>query len=126
MIEQINTASPTVLAFKLSGKLHNEEYERFIPLIEQAMKEQGKVRILADMEDFHGWDMPALWDDIKFATGHFSEIERIAIVGDQKWEAWMAQVCKPFTHATIRYFDQVDEGAAWGWVQEGIPVQKAA
>jgi hypothetical protein len=110
----------------LSGKLHDDDYEMFMPVIEAAIKEHGTMRVIAKLEDFHGWDLPGLWEDVKFTTGHYSDIERIAIVGDQKWEAWMAQVCKPFTHARVRYFDKVDEGAAWGWVQEGPALQQAA
>ena len=46
-----------------------------------------------------------LWDDIKFSTTHCTKIERIALVGEKKWEEWMAKVCKPFTMAKIKYFD---------------------
>src|SRR5260221_5276888 len=95
-------------------------------IIEAHIKEHGRLRIIADLENFHGWALTAIWDDIKFTTAHFSDIERVAMVGDKEWEAWMTQVCKPFSHATVRYFDRIDEGAAWGWVQEGIPLQKAA
>jgi hypothetical protein len=115
MIEQLPETSGKVLAFKMSGKLHDEDYKTFVPLVDAAIAKEGKVRLLAQFEDFHGWDMHALWDDIKFATTHCAKIERIALVGDRKWEEWMAKVCKPFTLATIRYFDasQVDAAKAW-------------
>jgi len=32
-------------------------------------------------------------------------VERIALVGEKKWEKCMAGVCKPFTLAKIKYFD---------------------
>ena len=69
--------------------------------------------MLVWFHDFHGWDMHALWDDTKFATTHCSKIEKIAMVGESKWEEWMAKVCKPFTMAKIEYFDvsQIDD--AW-------------
>lgn len=84
--------------------------------MDAAIAEDGKVRILAQFEDFKGWDARALWDDIKFATTHCTKIERLALVGDKAWEKWMAQVCKPFTMAEIKYFDvrQIDD--AWNWV----------
>ena len=65
----------------------------------------GKVRLLAWFHDFHGWDAKALWDDIKFSVTHCTKVDRIALVGEKKWEEWMAKVCKPFTMATIKYFD---------------------
>jgi hypothetical protein len=118
MIEQLKSDSPKVVAFKLSGKLHDEDYKKFVPLVDDAIAKAGKVRILAQFHDFHGWDMHALWDDIKFSTTHCTKIERIALVGDKSWEKWMAQVCKPFTMAKIRYFDASEVAAAWAWLAE--------
>jgi hypothetical protein len=112
MIEQLPAPSEKVLAFKMSGKLHDEDYKRFVPLIDAVAAREGKVRLLAQFEDFQGWDLQALWDDIKFATIHCTKIERIALVGDKKWEQWMAKVCKPFSMASVRYFDASDAAAA--------------
>ncbi len=33
-----------------------------------------------------------------------SDIERVAVVGDKKWEKEMVVACQPFTKAKIRYF----------------------
>jgi hypothetical protein len=118
MIEQLKTDSPKVLGFRLSGKLHDADYKTFVPAVEAAIEAQGKVRLLAVFEDFHGWDLHALWDDIKFSTKHCTDIERIALVGDRKWEEWMAKVCKPFTAAKIRYFDASELAAARAWLAE--------
>jgi hypothetical protein len=116
MIEQLPESSGKVLAFKLSGKLRDEDYKTFVPMVDAAVAKEGKVRLLARFEDFHGWDLPALWDDIKFATTHCNKIERIALVGNKKWEEWMAKVCQPFTMATVRYFDASEADAARAWV----------
>jgi hypothetical protein len=118
MIEQLPLTTGKVLAFKLSGKLHDGDYKTFVPLIDDAIAKSGKVRILAQFHDFRGWDLHALWDDIKFSTTHCTKIERIAIVGDKTWEKWMAMVCKPFTRASVRYFDEHELAAAAAWLEE--------
>jgi hypothetical protein len=118
MIEQLPSSSDKVLAFKMSGKLHDEDYKTFVPLVDAAIAQQGKVRLLAQFQDFQGWDAKALWDDIKFATTHCTKIDRIALVGEKKWEQWMAKVCKPFTMAKLRYFDAAELDAAKVWVAE--------
>jgi hypothetical protein len=118
MIEQLPESSETILGFRMSGKLHAEDYKKFVPVIDEALAKQGKVRLLAQFEDFHGWDLHALWDDIKFATTHCTKIDRIAMVGDKTWEKWMALVCKPFTLAKVRYFDASKLDAAWAWLRE--------
>jgi hypothetical protein len=115
MIEQLSGLPDNVLGFKMSGKLHDEDYKAFVPLVDAAVAQQGKVRLLAQFHDFHGWDAHALWDDVKFSTSHCTKLERIALVGEKKWEQWMAKVCKPFTMAKIEYFDasEFDEARAW-------------
>jgi hypothetical protein len=118
MIEQLSSPSDKILGFKMSGKLHDEDYKTFVPLIDTAVSQQGKVRLLAQFHDFHGWDLHALWDDIKFSTTHCTKIERIALVGDKKWQEWMAKVCKPFTMAKLKYFDAADLDTAWKWLSE--------
>jgi hypothetical protein len=120
MIEVLPTDNDKVLAFKMSGKLHDVDYARFVPAIDAAVAKHGKVRLLAQFHDFHGWDMKALWDDIKFSTTHCTKIDRIALVGEKTWEAWMAKVCKPFTMAKIEYFDASKIDDAKQWLNEGL------
>lgn len=117
MIEQLTRDSSKALGFKMSGKLHDQDYKTFVPLVDKAIAEQGKVRMLAQFHDFHGWDAKALWDDIKFSTTHCTKIERIALVGEKKWEEWMAKVCKPFTMAQLKYFSANEIESAWQWLE---------
>jgi hypothetical protein len=118
MIEQLTGLGGKAVGFKMSGKLHDEDYKKFVPLVDAAIAKEGKVRVLAQFHDFHGWDAKALWDDIKFSTTHCTKIERIALVGDKAWEKWMATVCKPFTMAKIKYFDIAELDAAKKWIEE--------
>jgi hypothetical protein len=120
MVEQLPPVADNVLAVKLSGKLHDEDYKKFVPLVDAALakSKSGKVRLLAQFHDFAGWDLHALWDDIKFSTTHCTAFERIALVGEKKWEEWMAKVCKPFTMAKIQYFDAEQIDAARAWIAE--------
>lgn len=116
MIEQIPLDSEQALGFKMSGKLHDEDYKKFVPSIDAAVAQHGKIRLLAVFHDFHGWDLHALWDDIKFSTTHCTKIDRIALVGEKTWEKWMAKVCKPFTMAKIHYFEAGEMEAAKDWL----------
>lgn len=120
MIEQLKTGSPKVVAFRLSDKLRDVDYRSFVPALEAAIAAAGPIRLLAKFEDFHGWDLHAAWDDFKFGVQHHSDIERIALVGDRAWEQWMAKLCKPFTHAQVRYFDALQHEAAWAWLRAGL------
>jgi hypothetical protein len=104
------------IEIELSGKLTKEDYAAFVPAIDSAISQRGKVRLLVVMRDFHGWTAGALWEDVKFDWKHYSDIEQLAIVGEKKWEAGMAHFCRPFTRARIKYFDVSDIDAARGWI----------
>jgi stage II sporulation SpoAA-like protein len=118
MIKMLTGLAPHSVGFTLSGKLHDEDYKTFVPAVDAAIAQDGKVNVLAQFHDFHGWDAKALWDDIKFSTTHCTKIKRIALVGEKNWEKWMAKVCKPFTMAKIRYFDASEIDAAKTWLSE--------
>ncbi|MBI1246938.1 STAS/SEC14 domain-containing protein [bacterium] len=103
---------------RISGTLTAADYETFVPEIEKQIQEFGKLRLLVELHDFHGWTMGALWDDIKFDAKHWADIKRLAIVGESKWEAGMAVFCKPFTSASVKYFDHTKLEEAKKWLVE--------
>ena len=110
-----------ILVIQVSGKLTKADYERFVPEFDRLIEHHGKLRLLFDMTDFHGWDASAMWEDIKFGVKHFADIERLAMVGETRWQHGMATFCKPFTTATIRYFDHADAAAARQWLEQSQP-----
>ena len=105
-----------VLEVRVTGKLGHADYEHFVPEFERLLKQHEKLRVLFEMVEFHGWEGAAMWDDIKFDVKHFSDIERLALVGDRKWEKGMSIFCRPFTTAKIRYFDRASIAEARAWV----------
>ena len=107
-----------LLAVHVSGKLVKADYEHFVPEFERLVRLHGKLRVLFDMTGLHGWTAGALWEDTKFATHHFSDIDRLAVVGEKKWQEGMATFCKPFTKATVKYFDHTDAAEARKWLAE--------
>jgi len=119
MAETIDiVASGKLIEVRLTGKLTKEAYEKLVPVVDQKIKEFGKVRFLVILEDFHGWTMGALWEDTKFDLAHWRDIEKLAIVGETKWEEGMATFCKPFTAAKIKYFDHAKLEDARKWIAE--------
>ncbi len=117
MFEITENASGNIIELSLTGKLSKDAYEAFVPLTEAQIEEHGNVRMLVELHDFHGWDAGALWEDIKFEMKHFNHIERLALVGETKWEKGMATFCRPFTTAKIKYFDRADIAEAREWIR---------
>ena len=113
-------AEGKILHVRLSDKLAREDYESLMPAFERLIEQHGKLRILLEMDEFHGWTAGALWEDIKLDFKHFNDVERIAMVGDKAWQKGMSVFCKPFTTATIRYFEHSQIGEAREWIGEGV------
>lgn len=115
MIELVEQDSGRILQLCVTGKLVKEDYEVFVPVVERLIERYGKIRVLMEMRDFHGWSAAALWEDVKFDLKHFRGIERLAFIGETSWQKGMATFCKPFTTAQIRFFprEQAEEAMAW-------------
>ena len=105
-----------ILVVHVSGKLAKADYAHFVPEFERLVRLHGKLRLLFDMTDFHGWDAGAAWEDFKLGIKHFSDIERLAMVGEKKWQHDMATFSKPFTKAKVRYFDHADAAESREWL----------
>ena len=113
-------AEGKILVVQATGKLSKADYEEFVPETERLIKQFGKIRVLFEMHDFHGWEIAGVWEDMKFDLKHFRDIERLAIVGEKAWEHGMTVFCRPFTTAKLRYFDSSKAEDATNWVEEGI------
>jgi hypothetical protein len=111
------SAEGKILEVQVSGKLTKEDYSEFVPHVERLIEQHGKIRVLFYLNDFHGWSAGALWEDVKFDWKHFRDIERLAIVGESKWQEGMAVFCKPFTTAEVRYFEHEQLPEARQWIQ---------
>lgn len=118
MFQEIPVNEKKVFAFKAVGRLTHDDYQSFLPKLEQLLADEGRISILLELENFHGWDMEAAMDDYRFGMAHQESFERIAIIGDKRWEKWMAFLTKPFVEAKVRFFEHEDIGKAWDWLRE--------
>lgn len=106
----------TIITLIFKGKLEKEDYELFVPQVEKIMESRDKIRMFVELHDFKGWSAGALWEDTKFGIKHFNDIERLAILGEKKWEKPMAAFVKPFTTAQVKYFDMANREKAHEWI----------
>lgn len=115
MLRHLNGLSEHSLGVHVSGKLHDDDFDRFMPMIDAAAERGGRCRILAEFEDFGGWDRYGLWEDPNISAGHADCVERIALVGDAGARDWMRKFAAPFENAEVRFFApaEVDQARTW-------------
>jgi len=124
MIQQLPVQEDNIVAFLLSGRLSHADYQAFLPRLEELIKVHGRISVLLELTDFHGWDLDAAFDDFRFGMQHQDDFERIAIVGKGILQHWMALMAKPFIRADVQFFNQEQLGEAWDWLRE--PLQLTA
>ena len=112
-----------VLNVRVSEKFTHADYQQFAARFEALLKQHGKLNVLFEMVNFHGWEVAAVWDDLKFDAKHFSDIQRLAMVGDKQWEHAMSVLAQLFTTATIRYFDSAAINEARVWASQNDAVE---
>ena len=119
-LEETDHGSYIVLVIK--KKLDKDDYEAFVPQLEWLIEKKGAINLMVELVDFQGWTVGALWEDTKFALKHFTDIGRIAVIGDDRqWEKGLTSFIKPFTRAKVRYFDIQETETARKWLLSQIP-----
>lgn len=100
------------------GRLEDADYNRIIPLLQERIRTFGSIRWYFEMKDFQGWTFSALWKDLKFDFKNKDKLERVAMVGDKKWEKGLTQLMKPFSGAEIHFFETEERDKAKYWIKE--------
>jgi hypothetical protein len=98
------------------GRLATEEYQWVLTELERMIIRHGRINVLFAMSRFHGWEIRALWNDLRFDRRHCAGIERLALVGEDRWQRLMAIFCRPLTSATIHCFSHDDTATARDWL----------
>jgi hypothetical protein len=108
-----------ILEVAVSGKLVDQDYQQFVPQFDRLAAQHEKISLLFEMTQFYGWSVKAAWDDLKLGFKHRRQMDRIAMVGEKKWQRWMTDFARPFTAGEVRYFDKPDIAAALAWLEAG-------
>jgi hypothetical protein len=117
-IQVDKTPAATIVTLRIKEKLDKNDYETFVPMIESQIQAGPPVRLLVELHEFDGWTAGALREDTKFAARHFSDIDRLAVVGESRWQQGMTVFFKPFTAADVRYYDMQEIETARRWIRE--------
>ena len=118
MLKILEQTQGNLLATKIRGKLTSKDYEKISPMLESKAGKEKEIRWYFEMEDFHGWDLGGLWEDIKVDARHFNDFQKIAMIGDKRWEDVMTKFMDFFTPAEVKYFDLQERNRAMQWIRQ--------
>lgn len=118
MIQILEFTKNNIIATRAEDNLTETDIQKIHPLIHNIVNREQNVRWYFEMENFSGWNIKGLWEDIKMDLSHAENYEKIAMVGEKKWQDWITQFMKPFTNAEIRYFDLEEKNEAKEWISQ--------
>jgi len=116
MIQLLEESRGDLVAFRISGSVDRHDYNIMLPLLQERIRQHGKVRVYAEVQDVEDYSLRALWEDIKFDVKHASDFSKVALIGDSKWIDWLTVMAKPFTSAEVKYFNFAQKQLAWDWI----------
>ncbi|MBN2735250.1 MAG: STAS/SEC14 domain-containing protein [Methanomicrobiaceae archaeon] len=121
MITKLPESSGANIGFLIHGKLTDGDYRQtLIPVLEEAIKSEGRIRLLLKMDNFEGWTPLGAWDEF-INWPKFQSIERIAIIVDENWHdlaTWLFEVFAIIAHIEIKFFDKDRLLGGWAWIKK--------
>jgi hypothetical protein len=116
MAAKITGLHDGILSLVVSGQLTQKELAAIQAETARYITTAGRIRILVLAQDFAGWEKGGTWGDFSFQVVHDDDIERMAIVGDERWRdltlLFTSQGLRPFP---IEYFlpARIADARAW-------------
>jgi len=122
MPASIQHESGNLFAIRISGVLRQAELQDVQTVAAQEITRIGTIKLLFVLDAFEGWERDADWGDLAFYAAHDKDIDKIAIVGDEKWrDHGLAFAGAGIRKATVRYFNPAEGAQARAWLLQGDP-----
>ena len=98
-----------------------EKLAKRIEKIEKEVEKHGKVSVLVVLGEQASWGIKAGIEDLKWLMTHMKQINKIAIVTDNKIYKWLITLDSPFARMVgigEKHFDPSQIEDAWKWIKE--------
>ena len=122
MPASIQHESGTIFRVRISGVLRQTELKDVQAVAAREIGRLGKIKLLFVLEEFEGWERDKAWGDLEFYMAHDKDIEKIAIIGEEKWrDHGMAFAGAGIRKAAVQFFRPADSAQARAWLLEVAP-----
>jgi hypothetical protein len=119
MSAKIMAVDGNVITVALTGKLSHAELSAVQRETAAEIRQCGNVSILVLADAFDGWEKEGDWGDLSFQSEYDTQMDKIAIVGDKKWELlallFAGQGLRP---TPVEFFATEDLPKARLWLSE--------
>ncbi|AVR46559.1 STAS/SEC14 domain-containing protein [Christiangramia fulva] len=118
MIQILNSGNEQVIAVKITGTINEKDVQKIHPLIHNIRNKGLKVRWYLELENFTGYTLSGLWEDLKVDAAHSKEYGKMVMVGDKKWQELATGATEFFTSSEVRFFEPRLKEQAKQWINK--------
>jgi hypothetical protein len=120
-IERIEGERPTLLAFRIEGRIEREDIEAMAREVLAAFEERGEVDMLITLEDWDGISTGAILsrERVEAQVRAVRHVRKYAVVGPPDWAGALVNGFDRILPVDARTFEAGDEATARAWLDEG-------
>jgi hypothetical protein len=108
-----------VYRLEVRGTLRRAEFDQCQTSLIDEMQQRGRVRLLFILDRFDGWESTDAWNDLTFYVRYGNSIERIAIVGPERWRSETLMFAgADLRDAPVAFFVEGRLDAARAWLTD--------
>jgi hypothetical protein len=101
----------------ISGVLERAEFKRCEAELSTELDRVGSARLLCVLKEFEGWQRDEDWNNLAFYVKRGDAIERIAVVGEERWrDLTMMFASADLRKAPVEFFPEHDIARARAWL----------
>ena len=116
MFKILDLTKNELIAISINGKIEKEDYDKINPMIEKTLKEYGKFKLYIQLDNIEGMEPSAFLEDVKTYLKHFSDVSKIAVVGESDWQKMWADLASPFVSGELKFFRHAEVVDARDWI----------
>jgi hypothetical protein len=121
MYRKLPESSGNVLAYALEASLTEEDVEKMQTEMSVAMDQHGPLHLLVKLDGLQDIEPSAVWQDLKMTPEYLQDVERVAVVGDERWHEWATKLSDAFADA--RFFAPDGLADALAWIEQPSSVE---
>ncbi len=90
-----------------------EDFREFEDAVTDELEHYDHVNLLLDLSSMSGFSVDVALEELRFNKEHARDYQRIAVVTESQWLAWMSWLAVAFVTAEVRQFDDVESAQMW-------------
>lgn len=107
-----------VIRLVIDGEVKQSDIDQAASVMEDSLKEQGKLRLLVEVKNLEGYDsVAAFLKDTQKTFQHYTDFEKIAIMTEEKWLKGVASLGDLTNPANIKQFSLSEREIAEEWIE---------